>query len=56
MAKAGVPYIRNVVYTEGWRQVVSVAEGDLIGSAFKADLCPQEETVPQSIPKKVFCR
>lgn len=38
-------YLRHVVDAEGWRQLVGVREGDLVGGAFQGDLCSQEETV-----------
>lgn len=45
-----VVYLRDVVDTEGWRQLVSVSEGDLVSGSLQGDLCPQEETVPQCVP------
>lgn len=45
-----VAYLRDVVNAEGWRQLVSVSEGDLVGGSLQGDLCPQEETVPQCVP------
>lgn len=47
---ATVAYLRDVVNAEGWRQLVSVREGDLVGGFLQGDLCPQEETVPQCVP------
>lgn len=44
-----VAYLRDVVNAEGWRQLVSVSEGDLVSGSFQGDLCPQEETVPQCV-------
>ena len=45
-----VAHLRDVVDAEGWRQLVSVREGDLVGGSFQGDLSPQEETVPQCVP------
>lgn len=43
-------YLRNVVNAEGWWQLVSVCERDLVRGSLQSDLCPQEETVPQCVP------
>lgn len=43
-------YLGDVVHSEGWRQLVSVSESDLIGCSLQGDLCPQEETAPHSVP------
>ncbi len=43
-------YLRDVVDAEGWRQLIRVSEGDLVGGPLQGDLCPQEETVPQCVP------
>lgn len=43
-------YFRHVVDAERWRELVGVGEGDLVGGSFQGDFCPQEETVPQSVP------
>lgn len=46
-------YLRNVVDTEGWRELVSVSERDLVGGSLQGDLCPQEETVSQCVPVQI---
>lgn len=43
-------YLRDVVDAEGWRQLVCVSKGDLVGGPLQGDLCPQEETVSQCVP------
>lgn len=43
-------YLRHVDDAKGWRQLISVSEGDLVSGSFQGDLCPKEETVPQYIP------
>lgn len=58
MAQFGpsVLYLREVVHSEGRRQLVGVSEGDLIGRPLQGDLCPQEVTAPHSVPsEKLHC-
>lgn len=49
-------YLRNVIYAERWRQLVSVTEGDLIRCPFQSNLSSEEEAVSQSVPVEHIMR
>lgn len=49
-------YLRDVIYTERWGQLVSVTEWDLICCPFQSNLSSEEEAVSQSVPMEHIMR